>query len=324
MARAVLYNDPMSGADKTGAVLQGAFWMLLAALCFAAMNGIIRHLSTELHPFVLAFFRTFFGLAFMLPWILRSRGAGLKTDRLGLHFIRALIGLTAMLAWFWALAHMAMAEAVALNFTMPLFTTLLAIPLLGEVVRMRRWAATAIGFLGVLVILRPGAGAISDTALIVLFASVFMAAAGIAIKMLSRTETNNAIVAYMVVFMTPMALVPALFVWTTPSWTALPWLVALGGMATLAHQCLTRSFRAADASAVMPFDYARLPFTALVGYLAFGQVVDIWTWIGGGIIAVAGLYIAHREVVLGRARTVPLAAGDRAGGGAYRDEDGRD
>jgi S-adenosylmethionine uptake transporter len=320
----------MSGAAKsgaqgkmdTGSVLQGAFWMLLAALCFAAMNGAIRHLSTEFHPFALAFFRNFFGLAFMLPWILRHRGAGLKTDRMGLHFIRALIGMTAMLAWFWALVHMPMAEAVALNFTMPLFTTLLAIPLLGEVVRLRRWAATIVGFLGVLVIIRPGAGVISDTTFIVLFASVFMAGAGIAIKMLSRTESNNAIVAYMVLFMTPMSLVPALFVWTTPTWAALPWLIALGGFATLAHQCLTRSFRAAEASAVMPFDYARLPFTALVGYLAFGQVVDIWTWVGGGIIAAAGLYIAHREVVLGRARTVALAAGDRAGGAAYRDDDG--
>ncbi len=298
--------------------------MLLAALCFASMNGIIRHLSDDLHPFVIAFFRNFFGLAFMLPWILRSRGAGLKTDRLGLHFIRALIGLGGMLAWFWALTHMPLAEAVALNFTMPLFTTLLAIPLLGEVVRLRRWAATLVGFIGVLVILRPGVEAISETAYVVLFASVFMAAASIAIKMLSRTESINAIVAYMVLFITPMALVPALFVWTTPSWGTWPWLIALGGIATLAHQCLTRSFRAADASAVMPFDYARLPFTALVGYLAFGQVVDGWTWFGGGIIAAAGLYIAHREVVLGRARTVPLATGDRAGGAAFRDHDGPD
>jgi len=313
------------GAERTlhtGTVLRGAVWMLLAAICFAAMNGVIRYLSADLHPFVLAFFRNLVGLMFMLPWILRGFGAGLKTDHLGLHFLRSLIGLTAMLGWFWALAHMPLAEAVALNFTMPLFTTLLAIPLLGEVVRLRRWAATVVGFVGVLVILRPGAEAISDTSLIVLAASVFMASAGIAIKKLSRTETNNAIVAYMVIFMTPMALVPALFVWTTPAWSALPWLVAMGGFATLAHQCLTRAFRAADASALMPFDYARLPFTALVGYFAFGQVVGVWTWIGGGIIAAAGLYIAHREVVLGRARTVALAAGDHVGSAAYRDENG--
>ena len=108
VSRAVLYNTPMSGAAKsgaqgkldTGSVLQGAIWMLLAALCFAAMNGVIRHLSTELHPFVIVFFRNFFGLAFMLPWILRGRGAGLKTDRLGLHFIRALIGLAVLVVVF--------------------------------------------------------------------------------------------------------------------------------------------------------------------------------------------------------------------------------
>jgi drug/metabolite transporter (DMT)-like permease len=316
------YNEPMSDDAKpggmvgpaTGSTLTGALWMLLAAFCFSLMLGIVRHLSTELHPFEIAFFRNFFGLIFMVPWFLHTRLGGLRTNRIGLHFLRAVLGLLGMLCWFWAISNMPLASAVALNFTLPLFITVLAVVVLHETVRARRWTATAVGFLGTLVILRPGAAVISQPALLVLLASVFMASAAITIKMLSRTENPNAIVAYMVTFLTPLSLVPALFVWTTPGWSALLWLVALGGLATLAHQSLTRAFHAADASALMPFDYARLPFAAAIGYVAFGQSVDVWTWVGGAIIAGAGVYIAHREAVLGRARTAPLGAGDRAGG----------
>ncbi len=288
--------------------------MTLAALGFACMIGIIRHVSTEVHPFVVAFFRFFFSLMFMIPWLLRVGLGGLRTDHLGLHGIRAGLGLFAMLCWFWGLAHMPLAEAVALNFTAPLFTTVLAIFVLGEVVHARRWSATIIGFLGTLIILRPGAVAITDASLIVLLASLFMACSGIAIKLLSRTESSSTIVAYMALFLTPLSLVPALFVWTTPSWTMFMWLILLGGLATASHICLSRSFAAADASAIMPFDYARLPFAAAIGYVAFDQTVDIWTWVGAGIIAASGLYIAHREVVLGRSRTVQFTAGDRPAG----------
>ncbi|MCP4326976.1 MAG: DMT family transporter [Alphaproteobacteria bacterium] len=325
-ATVVVYNNGMPRTMEDGAgprsstesFIAGALWMLLAALGFALMSGIIRHVSAQLDPFVIVFFRNLFGLMFMMPWLLRSGLSGLRTGRLRLHLLRAVMGLGGMLCWFWALSNMPMAEAVALNFTAPLFTTVLAIPLLGEVVHLRRWTATIVGFLGVLVILRPGMAAISEPAIVVLMASVFMAGAGILIKTLSRTEGDGAMVTYVVLFLTPMSLVPALFVWTMPSWTTLLWLAAIGGLATLAHQCLTRSFRAADASAIMPFDYARLPFVAAIGYVAFDQSVDVWTWVGGGIIAAAGLYIAHREIVLGRDPTAPLTVGDRAASGVFR------
>jgi len=290
--------DPLTAAND---IVRGAGWMVIAALFFAGMIGVIRHLAAELHPLEIAFFRNLFGFAFMLPWLLRTRFEGLRTQRLGLFGVRAVIGLGAMTCWFWAVSIMPLAEAVALNFTAPLFTTVFAVIFLHEVVRLRRWSATIIGFIGALVILRPGLEAIQPAAFLALGASVFMGAAKVCIKELSKTESNNAIVTYMVLFLTPMSLVPALFVWQTPGWHLVPWLIALGGLATLAHQCMVRAFRAAEASAVIPFDYARLPFTALIGWLAFGQVADAWTWIGAAIIASAGMYIAHREAQLARA-----------------------
>jgi drug/metabolite transporter (DMT)-like permease len=134
------------------------------------------------------------------------------------------------------------------------------------------------------------------------------------IKILSRTEPTSAIVTYMMIYLTPMSLIPALFVWQTPSWNALAWLIALGGVATAAHQCLTRSFSVAEASAVMPFDFTRLIFAALIGYFFFGQIPDLWSGIGAAVIVAASVYVAHREAVVARsARVARDTAAERVG-----------
>ena len=284
-------------------IVRGAAWMVGGAIFFAGMIGVIRHVSESLHPFEIVFFRNLFGLAFMAPWLIGTRLQGLRTTRLPLFALRAVISMSAMLCWFWSISHMPVTEAVALNFTSPLFTTILAVIFLGEVVRLRRWSATIIGFLGVLVILRPGLEVIHPAAITVLMAAVFMGGAKVCVKKLSATESNNAIVAYLGLMVTPMSLIPALFVWKWPDGEIWLWLILLGGLATGAQQCMVRGFRAAEASAVIPFDYARLPFTALVGWLAFGQVADIWTWVGAGIIAAAGIYIARREAKIAGATT---------------------
>lgn len=294
-----------------GAFMRGAAWMVLAMAGFAATIGMIRHVTASVDPFVVVFFRNLFGLAFMVPWLIRVGAAGLRTGRLGLHMTRATIGLIAMLLWYSGLAHVPIAEAVALNFTAPLFTTVLAIPFLGEKVGIRRWSATVVGFLGVLVVLRPGAEAVSSASLLILLASLFMAEVGICIKKLSSTESNETIVTYMVLILTPISLIPALFVWEWPDWASLGWMAGIGGISTMSQMCLARAFRSTEASALMPFDYTRLPFVALIGFVAFGEVPDMWTWIGAGIIAAAGIYIARREVVVGRLHATPLTAGDQ-------------
>lgn len=279
------------------ATVRGAILMTGASMCFAGMIGIIRHLNAteSIHAFELAFFRNLFGLMFMLPWLVRGGIGGLKTRRIGLYTFRGALGITAMLTWFWAITAMPLADAVALSFTLPIFATVLAAVVLHEVVRARRWTATVIGFLGVLVILRPGFEDVNLAAGVVLLSSLAMAASVITIKSLSKTEPIDAIVTWMVIYLTPMSLVAALFVWTTPPAHVWPWLIALGGLATLGHQFMTRGFKLADTSALMPFDFLRLPFVAAIAWVFFGEVADIWTWAGAAIIFGASAYITYRE-----------------------------
>ena len=292
----------------------GAVWMIAACAGFATMTGFIRYISTELHAFEIAFFRNLFGLVVMLPWLARVGFSGLKTKRIGLYTVRGVTGMLALLCWFWAVTVLPLADATALSFTSPLFATIFAAVVLSEVVRARRWIALAFGFLGAVIILRPGAQSIGLPELAVLFSALMMAASATVIKRLSDTESPSAIVMYMVIYLTPMSLVPALFVWKTPSWEMLGLLFVMGIVATLAHQCLTRSFAIADASAVLPFDFTRLLFAALIGYLVFDQVPDVWIGVGAAVIVASSVYIAHREAVVARSERLATEAAARRDG----------
>jgi len=273
------------------------------------MNIAVRESSAELHPIQIAFFRNVFALVFILPWLLRVGRSGLRTSRMGLHIWRTIIGLLAMYLWFSSVVLVPLAEAVALNFTLPLFATAGAALFLPEKVGLRRWSATCVGFLGMLVILRPGFTELTPPMVLPIVAAAFMASSVLIVKTLSDTENPNAIVLYMNLFMTPLSFIPALFVWRWPSPTIWLYLVALGLLATLAHLCLTRAYTKADASAIMPFDYARLPFIACLAYFLYGEVADVWTWIGAGIIAGSAFYIANREAKIARLNRSAQIAG---------------
>lgn len=287
---------------KPSSILAAGGWMVLACMGFALMIGIIRHVAeTGMHPFEIGFFRAFFGLIAALPWIMQMGFGALKTQKHGYYFARSLSGFVSMLAWIYGLTIMPLAAATALGFTMPMFMTVLAALVLGEVVRLRRWTAVAVGFLGTLVILQPGS---TDFPLfgagLILFSAATQAISAIWIKALTRTEPANVIVAYMAIYLTPLALIPALFVWQWPTLEQYAWLAGLGLVGTLAHLCYTRALGGADASILAPFDFTRLIFVAIMAYFAFGQMPDVWTWIGGAIILGAGVYIAHRESVAAR------------------------
>ena len=310
----------MSASDTLSARLkglsppaQGAFYMTAAALGFSVMNVAIRQASQTLEPLEIAFFRNIFALGFMLPWLWRRGLDGLRTERLGAHLWRALLALGAMTTWFYSIALLPLADAVALNFTVPLFATAGAALVLGEVVRARRWTATALGFLGVLIILRPGFTELSPAMALPVLAALFMAVSTLFVKSLSRSEDPNAIVFYMNFFLTPLSLVPALFVWRWPGWGELGILVVIGAMGALAHLALTRAYTKADASAIMPFDYARLPFVAALAFLLFGEKPDLWTWIGAAVIAASAVYIARREAQVARLREAAGAPPGAAG-----------
>ncbi len=282
----------------------GILLMVASTVGFAAMHAAVRHVSADLHPFEIAFFRNFFGLAAIAPWFLRLGLRPLRTRRFGLHLTRALINVAAMMMFFTAVALTPMAQLQALGFTAPLFATVLAMIILGERVRLRRWSALIIGFFGAMVIIRPGIADVALGSILVLASSATWAFALIAIKILTRTDSSITITAYMVLLMTPLSLIPASFFWHWPDAGQWVWLFAIGVVGTLSQMAMAQSFRFAEATAVLPFDFSKLIWGTLIGYFVFGEVPDIWTWIGGIIIFAGATYIAYRESQL-KATDVP-------------------
>lgn len=302
--------EPMTSVGHVYAPARGALWMVFSCATFACMAAIIRHLSAELSPLEIVFFRNLFGLLVLLPWLAREGLGGVRTRKLPLYVARSIVGLTAMFAWFSALGMMPLADAVALNFTVPLFAIIASILLLHERVGIHRWSATLVGFAGTVVILRPGVTEFSLGAAFALGSAAGFALSMALIKILSRTESPATIVFYQGLIMTPLSLIPALLVWQTPSWVELAWLLGLGALATAAHLGLARAFSIAEASSIVPIDFVRLPFAAAFGYFLFGEAVDLWTWVGAAIIIASTVYIARRESLKGRRVAVAGQADD--------------
>jgi drug/metabolite transporter (DMT)-like permease len=203
--------------------MRAAGFMLASTLCFGAMAITIRLASATLHTFEIAFFRNLFGLMAVLPLIAGVDRASLRTRQLPRYFVRCAIGIGSMLAGFWAIGHLPLAQAISLSYSTPVFVTIAAAIFLGEHVRARRWAAVAIGFIGVLVIVRPGSADFSTGTLIALLAAVLSGVVAIQIKQLSRVDAANTIVLYTYLFWVPMSLLPALWVWEWPQGIAWLW-----------------------------------------------------------------------------------------------------
>jgi drug/metabolite transporter (DMT)-like permease len=277
--------------------------MMSSAVLFGLMAIAIRYASSELHPFEIAFFRNLFGLLFALPLLIRAGPGLLRTDKLRLYLLRCTIGIFSMLAGFWSIVNLPLAQAVALSYSTPLWVTLGAVLVLHEVVRARRWSAVVLGFIGVLVIVRPGAADFTAASLVAVSAALLSGCVAISIKFLSRTEHPDAIVVYTTLIWVPMSLLPAVFVWEWPSLAGWGWVALAGFLGTAGHMCWTRAFRLGDASALTPLSFVQLPVVALLAWLLFGETVDRWTLAGSTIIFISIAYIARREAVLSR-RTV--------------------
>ena len=281
--------------------VRGAIWMLGAATFFATHGPLVRMVAVDLDPLAIAFFRSSLLLIFVLPWLLRDRGAVFRTKRPGAQVVRSIFSMSGLVFLILAQANLPLAEVSALTFAQPLFATVGAALILREVVRSRRWIALFVGLAGVWIILRPGFEIVDPLFILPIIAAVLVAASNLMIKSLSADDQPNTTVAWLIVMSVPITLVPALFAWSLPSLQSLVWLALLAGAGLIAHQCLTRSFAAADASAVLPYDYMRLVVTAALAFVAFGEVPTVWTWIGAAVIVAAVAYIARREAIAARA-----------------------
>ena len=290
--------------------VRAALLMLGSTVFFGLMAVAIKLASQTLHTFEIAFFRNFFGVVAALPLLYRHGPSLLRTTQLPRYLVRCLIGIASMLCGFWAIGHLPLAQAVSLSYSTPIFVTIAAVIFLHEQVRARRWAAVGLGFLGVLVIVRPGTEGFSSATLVALAAAVLSGIVSIQIKQLSATEPADRIVLWTTLLWVPMSLVPALFVWTWPQGITWLWVAAAGLMGTGGHMLWTRALKLGDVSALTPISFMQLPLVAVMGYLVFDEALDRWTVVGAAIIFGANAYIAHREAKLARvhATTAPVEA----------------
>jgi len=293
---------PVSDDSIKAGNFRGIFWMLGATLLFVVMHAAIRNIAKQVDPFEIAFFRNFLGLVFLGPIFLRHGLAPLRTQQFRLHFWRAVLNLINMVAFYFGLALTPLAEATALNFTAPLFTTLLATILLGETIRMRRTIALVAGFIGAIVILRRGVAAINPGALLVVFSALLWGGTMIMIKVMARTESSLSITAWVLILMTVMSFPPILFVWKTPTAAEFGWLAFIAVTGTIGQLLLAQALKEAEATSIMPIDFFRLIWAAAIGYVAFTEIPDAFTWVGGIMIFGSATYIAFREKKLHKQR----------------------
>ncbi|MFQ5954839.1 MAG: DMT family transporter [Kiloniellales bacterium] len=278
---------------------QGVLWMLAAGLSFSLMAATVKWLGAHLHPFQIAFFRCALGLMLVLPLVLRTGLPAVRTRHSRLHVTRGLAGILAMSAGFYALAHLPLADVAAISFTKGMFMVMLAVLFVGERVRWRRWTATAIGFLGVLIMVRPGSAGFQPIMLVALM-NAFLA--GVVVTLIRRfppSERPITILFYFGLVTTPVALVPAWLVWTPVGWQDLALLALAAGFGVVGQACAIRAHRAGEASIVAPFDYSRLVFATALGFLLFADLPDRWTVAGAAVIVMSSLFIWYREMRLG-------------------------
>lgn len=276
-------------------VLLGCAAMLGSTVLFSLMHVCVRYLSADLHPFEIAFFRNFLALVFLLPLMLKNGAELLKTDQIRWHLLRAGLNVFAMLMFFYALSITPLAVVQALSFTAPLFATVLAVLLLGEKVRLRRWMAIIIGFTGVLIILRPGALPVDPGALLVLGAAAIWALTMIVIKQLSNTDSPLTITAYVTIFLSLLSFIPAVWFWKWPEGLQWGWLLFAALAGTSGQLLLAKAFAYAETSVVLPFDFAKIVWSAGLAYLFFGEYVSVYTILGATVIFAGACYVAIRE-----------------------------
>ena len=273
------------------------FLSLLGTGTAAIMVSGIKLLSQDLNPFIIAFYRCLFGVIIMLPFMIYNYPEAWKTHNIKLQFVRSAINVYSMISWFTAIGTLQLEKAAAIGFTTPLFTTILAIIFLGEVIRIQRITALIVGFIGILVVIRPGYIPFESGALWLLTAAITFSIVIIIVKKLTEKDSSLTTAFYQMAFMVPPTFFIALFFWESININQflLFIFVAIAGFITQFSfaQCL----KMAETTFIMPIQFTKLIWLSLIGYFFFMEVPDIWTWIGASIIFSSILFIAYREAI---------------------------
>lgn len=288
-------NRLISYWTKIPGNLRGILWMSAGAFVLVISDVFVKILGRTFNPIEITFFRYVVGLTILSPVFLKVGWGNLKTQRFGLHMTRMLLAFVAQISVFISIIYLPLADATAIMFSKPLFTTVVAVFLLKEVVGGRRWAATFVGFVGVMVMMRPGSGAIDPIALIAVGSALTFAIANVLIRMMSTTEPTYRMLFYYHIGGVLILVAPAIWVWKTPVGVEWLLLVAIGVLTTTGMVCYFRAFSAGEANAVGPAENMRLIYAALFGFFIFQEIPSIWTGVGAVIIVAATYYIARSE-----------------------------
>jgi drug/metabolite transporter (DMT)-like permease len=284
---------------KLTPVMQGLLWMMASTASFSAMIIAVRYLADTIPPFEQVFLRSVISLAIGLPMVIRvwrETAHTFRPNALGrLYAGRGLSTYIGVSAWFFAIAALPLAEAVALHFTLPIIGLILSAVVLREHITRARWMAVVIGFGGVLIILRPGAEAFDIMALVVLLSAAGYASGDIFTKLLSRTEPVRLIVVNLNIYLIIFAAIPTALNWHTPPASDIPMILVMGVTAWMAHMCLAQAMKRADASVIIPMEFIRLPITAVGAYIFFAEVPGVWTMVGAAVIFFGTWQLARKE-----------------------------
>lgn len=282
-------------------LIQAVLWFCGTMAGFAAMAISARQLQTTMSTFEILFFRSLIGVLAVLPFIIRARFADLRMTNAPFHFGRALVQFSAQICWMYGIAYLTLSDLTAIEFSVPVFTAVLAVIFLGEKMWRHKWIATLLGFGGVLIILQPEGSAFSVAGFVMLLGSALYSGSGILVKFLTRTETPQGIIFWMNALQLPLGLIPAVFIfdWVTPGIADVPWILAWGLAGLLAHYTMARALSLADITIIFPLDFLRLPLMALLGFLLYAEAISPWTAVGGIVIFAANYYSVREETKRG-------------------------
>jgi drug/metabolite transporter (DMT)-like permease len=307
-ARLKFFARPV--ANPSSDPVAGVIWITVSMALFAGLAVFSRlAMNAGLHPFEVVFLRTLFASVLLVPLLLFRGRSLLRAQNFALYWLRVAVSLLSMQAWFYAVFLIPIGEVTAISYLAPLFGTLGAVLFLGEVVRVRRWTALAVGFLGAMIILRPSGAALGVGQLCALASAVTAGLTAVLVKQLTARDDPDKIVFLTNVMLLPVSLLPALFVWRWPTADTLPALLGMGVCAVAGHVCVVRGYAVTDASLAMTFEFSKLPFAVAIAYLAFAETIDACTWVGAMVIFASAAYITRREARLA------IAARHRAGAG---------
>jgi drug/metabolite transporter (DMT)-like permease len=276
---------------------RGSLWLLTGGLFATVMITGIKFAGQRLPVLEILFMRQLFLFIMLTPILAREFPGAFRTKRLKLHFTRCAVSIVAMVTGFTAIVHLPLAEATAISFSRALFATVLAVLILKELVGIRRWGATLVGFLGVLIIVQPSSDGINAYALLAIVSAALVSCNLIMTKKLTTTEKPKTIMAYHAGLLTIAYAGPCWWLWVEPTWPEVGLIIGLAGLMSAVQYCIIRGYRDAEASAAQPLEYVRLLYAAAIGFLVFAEIPTTWTWVGAALIIASSLYTMKRNVM---------------------------